>query len=148
MNRRTRDEQGSAVVEFVWLAVVLLVPLVWILTSVFEVQRGAFAVSAAARAAGRAYVLSPDVATAQQRADAAARRVLEDQGGEEMPVKVEVTCSEGPTACLAPASSITVTVLSGVELPYLPSFFSSAETDFSLEASHTLPVGQYVEEAP
>ena len=49
--RRVREqgEAGSAVVEFVWLGILLLVPLVWIVISVFEVQRGAFAVSAAAR---------------------------------------------------------------------------------------------------
>ena len=50
-----RDEQGSALVELTWLAIILLVPLVWIVISVFEVQQGAFATSAAARAAGRAY---------------------------------------------------------------------------------------------
>ncbi len=51
---RRRGEDGSALVELVWLGILLLVPLLWIVVSVFEVQRGAFAVSGAARAAGRA----------------------------------------------------------------------------------------------
>ena len=34
-----RDERGSALVELTWLGVLLLVPLLWIVLSVFEVQR-------------------------------------------------------------------------------------------------------------
>ena len=55
-----RGEDGSALVELTWLGILLLVPMLWIVLSVFEVQRGAFAVSGAARAAGRAYALAPD----------------------------------------------------------------------------------------
>ena len=31
----TRDEDGSAVVELVWLGILLLVPILWIVLSVF-----------------------------------------------------------------------------------------------------------------
>ena len=108
-------------------------------------QRGAFAVSAAARAAGRAYVLAPDAATGQGRAEQAARFTLDDQGDSGMPLDLEVSCSGGAGSCLAPGTSVTVTVRSGVHLPFLPDILASAESDFSLEASHTLPAGSYVE---
>lgn len=39
MTRRT--EEGSALVELTWLAILLLIPVIWIVMSVFEVQRGA-----------------------------------------------------------------------------------------------------------
>lgn len=143
--RGSREERGSALVEFVWLGLVLLVPLVWILLSLFEVQRGSFAVTSAARAAGRAYSLAPDQAVARERAESAARLSLDDQGGSTMPLAVDVQCSGGPSACLAPSTTVTVTVRSGVRLPFLPAFLSSAESDFDLEASHTVPIGQYVE---
>ncbi len=58
--RGDRDEAGSAVIELVWVGILLLVPLLWIVLSVFEVQPGAYAVTSAARAAGRAYALAPD----------------------------------------------------------------------------------------
>ena len=45
-----RDERGSALVELSWLGILLVLPMLWIVMSVFEVQRGAFGVSAAARA--------------------------------------------------------------------------------------------------
>ncbi len=46
----------------------------------FEVQRGSFAVSAAARAAGRAYALAPDDQAGMARAKAVAELTLKDQG--------------------------------------------------------------------
>ncbi len=58
MSRPERDEAGNAIVEFTWLGILLLVPLVYILLAVFDVQRGAFAVTTASRAAGRAFSLA------------------------------------------------------------------------------------------
>ena len=72
--RTPRPSGGSALVELTWLGILLLVPMLWIVLSVFEVQRGAFGVSAAARAAGRAYALAPDDATGVGRAREAAAR--------------------------------------------------------------------------
>lgn len=46
-------------VEFTLLAVVLVVPLAYLVLALFEVQRAAFATSAAAREAGRVFVVSP-----------------------------------------------------------------------------------------
>ena len=73
-----RDERGSALVELVWLGILLVLPVLWIVMSVFQVQRGAFGVSAAARAAARAYALAPDDGSGLVRARAAARMALDD----------------------------------------------------------------------
>lgn len=73
------DDRGSAIIEFVTVAVVLMVPLVYVLLTVFAVQRAAFAVSAAAREAGRAYVTADDPSTATARAQEAADLALADQ---------------------------------------------------------------------
>ncbi len=45
----TDGEEGSALIEFVGLGVLLLLPLLYLLLSVFAVQRAAFAVTQAAR---------------------------------------------------------------------------------------------------
>lgn len=50
--QRTGDD-GSALIEFVGASVLLLLPLVYLLLSVFTVQRGSFAAAEAAREAGR-----------------------------------------------------------------------------------------------
>lgn len=142
-----RDESGSALVEFVWLGVILLIPVVWILLAVFEVQRGAFAVTAAARAAGRAYVLAPDDARGAERARAAARHVLDDQGADDMPLELRVRCTTGPGRCHEGTAVVTVTVTSGVQIAFLPEILRSGPTDFELVAEHRVPVGTFVEGA-
>ena len=144
---RRRDDAGSALVEFSWLAIILIVPLVWVVISVFEVQQGAFATSAAARAAGRAYALAPDDATGEERARAAVRQVLADQGTPGQQARVRVRCDAPGNSCHVGTAVITVTVDSGVDLPFFPAIFGRGAASFSLDASHTVPIGQYVESA-
>lgn len=147
MNRRapTRDERGSALVELVWLGVILLLPMLWIVVSVFEVQRGAFGVEAAARSAARAYVLAPDDATGRSRAEAAARMALADQGLEGAVPDLEVECRPYPTSCLSGTSVVSVTVRTHVDLPLMPDVLGSGAPRFALDASHVVPVGRYQE---
>lgn len=144
MIRRRRDERGSGLVELVWLGIILLVPLVWIILSVFEVQRGAFAVSAAARAAGRAYALAPDDQEGLARARAVAELTLADQGSPGMRAEVVSSCQPGPP-CHRGTSVITVTVRSAVDLPFLPEVVGGDRPRFALSATHRVPIGQYVE---
>jgi Flp pilus assembly protein TadG len=143
--RRRRGERGSALVEFIWLGILLIVPLVWVVMSIFEVQRGAFAVSAAARAAGRAYALAGSDAEGAARARAAARQALADQGLDAAPLEITVACSPYPHSCHAGTSVVTVRVASSVGLPWLPSTFGLGSPDFALDATHTVPIGQYQE---
>lgn len=140
---RRRDERGSAVVELVWLAILLLIPVLWIVMSVFEVQRGAFAVSSAARSAGRAYALAPSDGAGLRAARAAARLSLRDQGIDAVPLSVKVSCRPFPHSCHSGTSVITVRVDSRVDLPLMPDALGGGKPSFALHASHTLPIGQY-----
>ena len=139
---RSRSEQGSALVELTWLGLLLLVPLLWIVLSVFEVQRGAFAVSGAARAAGRAYALAPSDAVGDARARAAARQVLVDQGVGDQPLGMSVSCAPAGD-CHAAGATITVDLRSRVDLPLLPEVLGGGSPSFALNASHSVPVGQF-----
>ena len=144
--RRRHDERGSALVELTWLGILLLVPMLWILVSVFEVQRGAFAVSAAARAAGRAYALASSDAEGRQRAQAAARQALDDQGLAGTSFTLGVACTPYPHACHDGASVITIRIGSRVDLPLVPRALGGGRVpSFALDASHTVPVGQFQE---
>ena len=142
---RRRGEEGSALVELTWLGILLLIPMLWIIISVFEVQRGAFAVSGAARAAGRAYALAPTDAEGHQRAEAAARQALADQGVEGAPLEVRITCTPYPRNCHSGTSVITVIVPSRVDLPLLPTFLGGNAPSFALDATHSVPIGQFQE---
>ena len=143
----SRGERGSALVELTWLGVLLLVPILWIVLSVFEVQQGAFGVSSAARAAGRAYALAPNDAQGLAGAEQAARQALADQGLPGAPVAVTVTCTPYPHDCHRGTSVITVRVASRVELPLLPEVLGGQAPTFALDAEHTVPIGQYQEVA-
>jgi hypothetical protein len=143
--RRAHDQRGSALVELSWLGILLVLPVLWIVLSVFEVQRGAFGVSAAARAAARAYALAPDDAAGLLRARDAARLALDDQGMHGVTPEVRVTCTPYPSDCHQGTSVITVSVHSRVVLPLMPSALGGNRPSFALDASQTVPIGQYQE---
>jgi len=144
---RRRDERGSALVELSWLGIVLILPMLWIVMSVFEVQRGAFGVSAAARAAARAYALAPDDATGVVRAREAARVALDDQGVHGVRPEIRISCTPYPGNCHQGTSVITVSVHSRVILPLMPSALGGNRPSFALDATQTVPIGQFQEVA-
>jgi Flp pilus assembly protein TadG len=115
-----REDDGSALVETFGLAVLVLVPLAWILVAAFNVQSTAYAAASAAREAGRAYVTTPvgDDDTASARASAAARLVLDDFGvpGDVGHVRVR--------GSLVGGEFVTAEVDADVLLPFLPRFLS------------------------
>ncbi|MDP3889923.1 TadE/TadG family type IV pilus assembly protein [Nocardioides sp.] len=141
--RRRRSERGTMLVEFTWLGILLLIPLVYILISVFEVQRGAFAVTAASRAAGRAYSIAPTMEEGGQRARAAARLALEDQGLPGDTFALDLSCRPQPGECLAPGSVITVTITSRVDLPLMPRVLGGDKPSIKVESTHSVPRGKY-----
>lgn len=144
----TRDDEGTAIVEFVWLSVLLLIPLVYVVLGVFEVQRTALAASTAARSAGRAFLTAPSEATARGRAEQAARLAFADQGIGGAPVQVSTLCRPNPANCLAPGSVVSITVKSSVALPLFPQILGDATPRISVESSHSAPYGTYREDRP
>ncbi len=139
---RERSERGSALVEVVWLAILLLVPLIYLVIAVFEVQRSAFAATAASRAAARAYVLAPSVAEAEQRARAAGAVALADQHVDPAGTRLTIRCTG---VCLAPGSVVRVVVRGQVRLPLVPPIFGDQPPSIRVEAEHTVPYGTFRE---
>ena len=121
-----RDDDGTAIVEFVFLAVLVMVPLVYLIAAVATVQRNSLAVTQAARDAGRAFATSESAPEARQRVEAAVRLALGDQG---LPDDADVrfvasgaSCSAAPIAPrLTPGAEFTVCVTRRVALPAVPS---------------------------
>lgn len=140
-----RSESGTVLVEVTWLAILLLVPLVYVVLSVFAVQRAAFAATAAARAAGRAYVTAPSLADAEARARAAGEVALADQGVDGAGTTMSVGCRPAG-ACLSPGSVVHVEVRAQVPLPLLPPVFGDQPPSIRVEAEHTVPYGTFRED--
>lgn len=141
-----RGERGTALVEVTWLSLLLLVPLVYVLLAVFDVQRASYGVSGAARAAARAYSLAPDEASAEHRARRAARVTLRDQDIEDDEVALTVRCRPRPDNCLAPGSLISVDLTHQVRLPLVPAALGGGAPTIRVHSSHTVGYGTFRED--
>jgi Flp pilus assembly protein TadG len=140
----TAGERGSAVVEFVFLETLLLIPLIYLVMTLARVQAGAFAVATAAREAGRAYVTAPDGGSAQSRATDAARIAFEDQGFGGVAGQVSVSCDGAP--CLRPEGRVQIEGRLRVALPLVPAFARRVvPLQVTLRASHVETVDRFRE---
>ena len=135
-------QSGNAIIEFVYLAVLLMVPLVYVLITVFRVQAASYAVSSAAREAGRVYATSSSIDEADGRAFAAARMVMADSNLPLDSDQLRITCSTNP--CLQPGSQVDVVMTYNVALPLVPRFFSDrAPASIRVTSSHLEVVDRY-----
>jgi Flp pilus assembly protein TadG len=132
-------EHGSAVVEFTFLALLLMVPLVYFVITVGQIQGGSFAVVGAADQAAKVFVAQPDSSTAQAAAEQAVALALSDFGHQ--PDRATVTTACNPADCQAAGTAVTVTVSLNVPLPFMP--FAEGLSATEVEASSTQLVGRY-----
>ncbi|MBG6184507.1 hypothetical protein IWX65_002483 [Arthrobacter sp. CAN_A214] len=133
-------ETGSAVVEFTFLGLLLLVPVVYLVLTVGQLQGGSFAVVGAADQAAKVYA---DAGTAEQadvRARQAVMLAVSDFGFSGEQVLIDITC-EG--VCLSPASSVTVVVELQVPLPLIPTMPGINTSVASLTSTATQIVERY-----
>jgi len=137
-------DDGNAIIEFVYLAILLMVPLVYVLLTVFKVQGAAYAVSSAAREAGRVYATSEQPADAYERAFAAASIVMADSGLELSRAQLQIDCVD----CLQPGSTVPVVIDYDVALPFLPRFLDGAAPASVQVTSHHLEVVDRFRAAP
>ena len=143
-----RGDEGSAVVEFVTIGVLLLVPVVYLVLTLGRVQAASFAAEGAARESARLVVTAPSEADGQTRALAATGWALRDQGFADDPSRaVTVTCSARP--CLTPGADVSVTVRVDVPLPGVPLGVSAVlPTVVPVSATHVQVVDEFREAAP
>ncbi|KPN22159.1 MULTISPECIES: hypothetical protein [Arthrobacter] len=111
---KSGGEDGSAAVEFVFLGVLLLVPLVYLIVAVGQVQGAAYAVVGAADHAAKIYAAAPAGTAPESQARAAAELALSDFGFDPNGLELQISCSP---ECSAPGSTVTVTAALDVPLP-------------------------------
>lgn len=113
------SEDGSALVEFLALALLLLIPVVYLILTLTQLHAGQFAASSAAQSAMRVFIAAPDSDTAHERAAAAVRIALDDQGFTDVsiPQALSIECSNG---CSNPSSRIHISVAIPVHVPGIP----------------------------
>lgn len=139
VRRWQADEQGSAVIEFVFLTIVVLVPLIYLVLTVGRIQAGTYAVTQAAREAGRAYVTSEEADLAPARAQAAADVAFADFG---FSGTLVLGCDGSP--CLRPEGRLTARAEVRVPLPLVPDFARAVvPLEFPVSATSVATVDRF-----
>ncbi|WP_394938797.1 hypothetical protein [Psychromicrobium sp. YIM B11713] len=112
------SERGSAVLEFIFLATILLIPVSYLILTLGQLQGGAYAVTGAADQAAKVYVSADSLAEAQFTAEQVVAIAVKDYGFEPESAQLTISCSEDP--CLTAGSTVTVAIQLEVPLPLLP----------------------------
>jgi len=135
--RRTdrHGDEGAAIIEFIALSLLLLVPLTYLVVTLSRIQAGAFAAEGAAHEAARTTVVTgvasrehgssreAAMAAGARRADAAVALAADDFGFDSDAATLVLTCG-GP--CLEPGGNVDAEVTVSVALPGIPGFLSGA----------------------
>lgn len=145
LRRRLAADRGSAVVEFVALSVLMLVPTLYLVIALGQVQGASFAVASIGREVARIHATDPSGDRAAGRATAATALILADHGLQADPGRiVTVRCSADP--CRSPDARIDVDVDVHVPLPLLGSgVLGSGPLGVSVETRHSLLVEPFLE---
>lgn len=125
-------DRGSAIIEFVFISVLVFIPLTYLIVGFSAVQRGIFASTEAAREAGRAIGSAPDPELGMARAQRAAELAVEAQSVDLQ--DMQVGYAPAGTGCeaagsyvpaLFPGEEFIVCVTVTVRVPLLPEFIES-----------------------
>jgi Flp pilus assembly protein TadG len=128
----SRDD-GAAVVEFVVLVVLVIVPIAYVVIAAMSVQSAAYAVTQAARESARAFTQADSLADARSAARMATRMALRDQG-------VTVRGNELQIDCVGACVSVSTRV----RLPFLPeSLADSTVGAVPVSAEHVAVIDDY-----
>jgi hypothetical protein len=149
--RAGRDgERGSAVIEFVLVFLALVVPLVYAIAVMADVQRALLASSTAAREVGRVYVTAPSAEEARRRTAIAYGEVLENfgyaPGDPRARLVVRAACPGRTPGCVAgngPGAEVLVRVTYRVPVARLPFVGAIAGPDLPIGATHHTRVDRY-----
>lgn len=152
-----RNDDGAAMLEFIALSLLLLIPLVYLVVTMARVQAGAFAAESAAGEAARAVVVAgvrelengssrpSAMDRGERRAQAAVGIVVADFGFGSEDASLGLDCQG---VCLSPGSDVTATVTMRVSLPGIPGFLSgSIPLEVEVVGSARSPVDTLTEDS-
>lgn len=144
------DDSGRALIEVIFLAVLILIPTVYILASVMRIQAATFAVAQGARDAGRVMDSAPTTAIGVARAEEIAAIALRDQrvptdGLDLRFVPAGSDCASAPEIppSLRAGDVYDICVVALVTFPGVPSVITGSQN--TVTGVFTLHVGDFRE---
>ena len=140
---RARRDAGRAVVEFIFLGILLLLPLLYLVLTAARIQAAAFSASLAGREAGRAFVTAASEDDAYARARVSAGLAFDDFGFTEHESGVDLDCDGTP--CLRPEGVVTSQAHVEVRLPLVPDFIADhVPSSVTITSTHVAAVDRFV----
>lgn len=142
-------DAGNAVVEFLGVALLLLVPTVYLVLVIGRVQAASFAAEGAAREAARVLSTAADPAAATARAGAAVELAFTDQGFHDVDAARALTFVCTTPRCDAADDDVSVRVTVDVALPAVPSFVQGViPMSVTVSAESIAPLAPYAAGRP
>ena len=127
------DERGSASLEFLTVGMLLLVPLVYLVVALSQIQHAVLAVEGASRHAARVVADAASAESGLAAADRAVTVAMAEAPVEAGSVAVSISCAPVPTACTTARGTVAVEIRARVPLPLSPPVLG-------LDASLAVPV--------
>lgn len=147
------DDDGRAMIEVIFLAVLVLIPIVYLLASVLRVQSATFAVAQAARDIGRLIETAPDPGTAAARIDQsaaiAAQALIDQRVPADQPIirfvnsGTDCRRATGTSPTIAAGAQYDVCVIAIVHLPGIPTVLSGSAN--TVTGVYTVHIGEFRE---
>ena len=135
-----RGERGSASLEFVVIALGVLIPILAVTVSVSDIQRAQFATVQIARQGVRAIALAPTVTAGEKVAKRVAALVQSDLGVSGTP-RLAVSCEPRPCGTIGSLYRLTVTLRVTLPMiPALPGLDVASRLPVSATATHRAPL--------
>lgn len=138
--QKTSADAGRASIEFLVFAIVVFVPLVFVIQSLWLIQASAIATEQAARDAVRVFVQHTNLASASSASQAIATHVAREHGITQQ-LRLHRSCQ--PANCLAPGALVTIRVTTDVTLWQVPMFSGAWPVSVPVGAHASARVSTY-----
>jgi len=144
---RPRPDEGRAIIEVVFLAVLLLIPVIYVLIALLRLQGATLAVGQAARDVGRMIETSSAAGASTQLMHDVAGQDLRDQGISTTNMALRTTPAGGDCArsnsfepSYQPGATYQLCVVAVVSLPGVPTILSGSKN--TVTGVYTVHIGE------
>lgn len=136
-----RNDNGSATVEFIALSVILLIPALYLLVTISQLQAAGYASVAASDQAAKTIAYTDTDAQAESRAIRTVHLTAENYQLNPATTDTTIHCTNNP--CSTPGTQITVNVSIDVPLPLIPTFLGNQTRIATMDATGYHVIGEF-----
>lgn len=136
-----RNDNGSATVEFIALSIILLIPAIYLLVTISQLQAAGYAAVAASDQAAKTIAYTTSDTQAEPRAIDTVHLTAKNYQLDPSTTDTTIYCSNTP--CSTPGTQITVHVSIDVPLPLIPTFLGNQTRIATMDATGYHVIGEF-----